>query len=128
MPTIAQSIFRTQTITTSGSLTQIGIAAYWDSDLTDYVSTIDWPTLNPGENTTVALWIMNTGTAPVVLRMITENYTPQEASSYLAVTWNTEGHTLNPGESTQTTITLSVDTQAQFTGFSFDMTIEGLTQ
>jgi len=125
MLTQVMSAVQTNTnISNQGALKAVGVGVYWDAALTNKVSSIDWGTLEPGSNVTKTVYIRNEGNAAAKLSLTTSNWSPSTASSYLTLTWNYGGQTLNVNESIQVKLTLSASSSVTgITNFSFDITI-----
>jgi len=115
-----------RTVSNAGSVTTIGVGVYWDNGCTDPVSSIDWGTLEPGATENVACYIRNEGNSVSTLSMTTSNWSPSDASSYMSLSWDYGGQSINVDEVIQVTFTLSVDAGIEgITNFSFDITIVG---
>ena len=115
-----------RTLSNAGSVMTIGVGVYEDSGCTDRLSSIDWGTLEPGSTENVACYIRNEGNSVSTLSMTTSNWSPSGASSYMSLTWDYGGESINVDEVIQVTFTLSVDVDIEgITNFSFDITIVG---
>jgi hypothetical protein len=114
------------TIANTGTITTVGVNVYFDSAYTNRTSSINWGTLNPGAQKSVTVYIRNEGSSAVTLTQSTSNWSPSTASSYMTLTWNYNGQTINPGASVQVRLTLTAS--ASVTGvaaFSFNIVIVG---
>lgn len=116
-----------QTIPNTGNVKAVGVGVYSDSACNQTVLSIPWGTLDPGESSDETVYIRNEGNIAVVLSMTTENWDPSSASSYITLSWNLEeGYVLNPGQSVQTVLTLSVSSSISgVESFTFDIIITG---
>jgi len=127
LSTLTQVMSSMQTnmnISNTGSVKTVGVGVYWDSGLTNKVSSIDWGMLEPGSNVTKTVYIRNEGNAAATLSMATSNWNPSNTSNYLTLTWNYSGQTLNVNEAVQVKLTLTASSSiAGITSFSFDITI-----
>ena len=127
LSTLTQVMSSVQTntrISNQGSLKTVGVGVYWDSGLTNRVSSIDWGLLEPGSNVNKTVYIRNEGNAAAVLSITTSNWSPSNASSYLNLNWDYGGQTINVNEVVQVKLTLSaLSSIAGITNFSFDITI-----
>jgi hypothetical protein len=113
-------------ISNIGSLKTIGIGAYWDENLTDKVDLIDWGTLEPGAQSNVTLYFHNEGDFAVNLSKSTSNWNPSLAASYLTLSWDYNGQTIEADGNLQVTLTLSVrESIAGVTDFSLDIILVG---
>jgi hypothetical protein len=110
----------------SGGLKAIGIEVYRDSSLTSKAITTDWGVLWPGAQKNFTIYVRNEGNSPVTLSMVTSNWTPSIASSYLTLTWDYDGRTINPWQNMKITLTLTVSPDITgITNFGFDIIIVG---
>ena len=120
-----------KTLSSTGSIqiqTTVGIGVYSDSQCNNALSSMSWGTLEPGGSQNVVCYIKNEGSSPSTLSMYPSGWDPESlaTSNYLVLSWNYDGHSINPDDSVQVTFTLTVD--AGITGittFSFDITIVG---
>ncbi len=117
-----------QTLSTNGSITPIsavGLAIYSNSGLTTPMSAVTWGTLNPGGQTSVTVYLKNTGNIAENLTMSVSNWSPSNANTYLTCTWTPTVTPLAAGASTSATITLSALSSAPTTSYSFSLAITG---
>lgn len=115
-----------KTIPNTGNVKAVGVGVYSDSACSQQVSIIQWGTLDAGETKNVPVYVRNEGNVNLTLSMTTNNWNPQEASSYITLNWNRGGHKLTPGSSVQAVLTLIVSsTVTGVTNFSFDIIITG---
>ncbi|MGA3193105.1 MAG: hypothetical protein ABSD73_11450 [Candidatus Bathyarchaeia archaeon] len=120
------TLVATRTISSSGSVTAVGVGLYTDNTCTTAVSSISWGTLNPGDVKTYTMYVKNTGNVPVTLNMTVGNWNPTSASTYISLTWNQEKYVLPASQVVQAVLTLSVSSSTSgVTSFSFDITITG---
>jgi hypothetical protein len=90
---------------------------------------IDWGLLSPGTAANVSFYIRNEGNLPVRLGLTAQNWSPANASSYMSLSWNSEGTVLPVGNVTLATLTLNVSSSISgITSFSFDVVIVGSEQ
>lgn len=121
---VVLSAFTNRTVTNSGSIKALGVEVYSDQSCTNAVSSIDWGMLDPGADKTITLYIKNTGNSPVTLTMITSNWNPSNAPTYITFAWNYAGQTLSPNAVVPVGFTLHVSSSITgITNFSFDITI-----
>jgi len=120
-------LIASQTIQNTGNVKAVGVGVYSDSACNQTVLSIPWGTLDPGESSDETVYIRNDGNVAVVLSMTTENWDPSSASSHITLSWNLEeGYVLNPGQSVQTVLTLSVSSSISgVESFTFDIIITG---
>jgi len=115
-----------QTVQNSGTITAVGVNVYSDNGCTQKLLRIDWGSLTLGTKKNFTAYVRNEGTVAVTLTMTTGNWSSQQASTYLKLTWNREGYKLSHQTTSQAVLTLSVP--SNITGvdnFSFDITITG---
>jgi hypothetical protein len=121
---VTSLIIASKTIPNVGSLKTVGVGVYFDTALTNKVSSIDWGALDLGSNKNVTVYIRNEGNLAVSLTMNTANWTPSTTSNYMTLTWNYGGQSVNVGAVIQVKLTLSVSASATgITNFSFDINI-----
>ena len=117
---------RSISIPSSGVIKAINVDVYWDVGCTQNVTGIDWGTPAPGDVVNNVVYIKNGGTSLVTLSMLSSGWDPAGAGSFLSLTWDREGATVDAGGVVQAL--LSLDVSGAITGitdFSFDIAIEG---
>ena len=122
------AITTSKTLNSSGSITvSANLGVYSDSACTTSLSSFSWGSLTPGASKTQTVYIKNTGSGvSLTLNMTTSNWSPSGANGPITVSWNKEGTTLSPGQSTQATITLTVSSSiVDITEFSVQIAIKG---
>ena len=121
---VTSLIIASKTIPNVGSLKTVGVGVYFDTALTNKVSSIDWGVLDLGSNKNVTVYIRNEGNSAVSLTMNTANWNPSTTSNYMTLTWNYGGQSVNVGAVIQVKLILSVSASAAgITNFSFDINI-----
>ena len=113
-------------IPSSGVIKAINVEVYWDVDCTQNVTAVDWGSPEPGDVVNKIVYIKNGGTSLVTLSMLSSGWDPAGAGSFLSLTWDREGATVDAGGVVQAL--LSLDVSGAITGitdFSFDIVIEG---
>ena len=128
---------------TLGTIYTIGVEAYWDQNLTNRTTQIQWGTLYPDTKTNTTIYLRSTSNIPTTLILQTENWAftnssginitePSNRQNYMNLTWNYNNQTLNPDETIETTLTVTVTDNLTFleyliqnsiTTFNFDVTI-----
>jgi hypothetical protein len=116
-----------QKLSTTGSIVvSANMGVFSNSGCTTSLSTINWGSIIPGQNTTQTIYLKNNGTLTLTLDMSTSNWSPAAANNYIAITWHPTSTTLAPGTSTSATITLSVSSEiADITNFNVQISITG---
>ena len=114
-------------VSTQGNIKSVGILFYGNSAGTTLKSTIDWGTIEPGQNVNVTLYMKSTSNVAVSVSMAVGNFVPASGSGYLSCTWSYDGKTLNPGQLVAVVFTLKVaSTITDITSFSFDIGVVGV--
>ena len=117
---------RSVTIPSSGVIKAINVEVYWDVGCTQNVTVLDWGAPAPGDVVNRVVYIRNGGTSLVALSMSSSGWDPAGVGSFLSLTWDREGATVDAGGVVQAV--LSLDVSGAITGitdFSFDIAIEG---
>ncbi len=116
--------YYTLTLHGTGKIKTVGIVPYADSGLTQQISAFDWGTIPPGGTSTVTLYLLDNGTAPVTLTFSTTNWQPTNAPTYLSLAWNYNNQTIQPGSAITVDFTLMASPQTVgISTFSFDTII-----
>lgn len=111
-------------ISSVGMIKTVGCEVFWDSALTQRVTSIDWGILEPGQEKNVSVYIKNTSNVHANLTLGTEKWVPSTSSDYITLFWNYNNHTLGIGEVIPVTFTLAVASNITgITNFSFDIVI-----
>jgi len=126
-----------------GTIYTIGVEAYGDQDLTNRTTQIQWGTLYTNTKTNITIYLHSISNIPTTLTLKTENWTfittagtnitePPNRQNYMNLTWNYNNQTLNPDETIETTLTVTVTDNPTFleyliqnniTTFNFTITI-----
>ena len=115
-----------RSINTSGNVQTVGVEVYSDSACTQLLGNFDWGVVPAGGSVSKTIYVKNTGNSVVTLSISTTNWNPTSASSYITVSWNKGGSTLNPGSSTSAILTLSISSSITgITSFSVTVNIIG---
>ena len=107
-----------------GEVVAIDVEVYADLDCTVVLDLIDWGRLYPGESRNTTFYVKLMGNTPSTLDLSTDNFAPIEAEQYLALTWDYDGHIVNPEDVSEVIVTLTVSSSiAGGESFSFDMIV-----
>jgi hypothetical protein len=107
-----------------GTNSSININLYSDSACTTPLTSISWGALAPGGIMTQTIYIKNSGNVPVTLSMVSDSWSPNQATTYLSVTWNKENYSLAVSQIASATVTLSVNSNVTgITNFSCNINI-----
>jgi len=123
-PAVSSALTGNKTVSNTGSVKGVGVGIYSDQACTNAISSINWGMLDPGSNANKTVFIRNEGNTPATLSVVTSNWNPTNASSYMTLSWNYGGQALNVNQVVQVRLTLSVSTNVKgIASFSFDITI-----
>ena len=115
-----------QRIGNQAAIKAVGVAVYQDPALTLPLTEINWGILEPGEEKNHTAYIKNESNVPITLVLITENWSPLNASSFVALTWDYDVQLLGVDGFIEVTFTLAVDPAISgIDAFSFDIVIVG---
>lgn len=125
-PSIFGLLNSTLTLTSVGTVTTVGVGAYWDEGCTNAVTMVNWGNIEPGESKKVLIYIKNEGSTPVTLSMNTTDWSPSSAENYMSLSWDYSGGQIAAGGAVRVTLTLTVSSSASgITSFTFDIIITG---
>jgi cytochrome c oxidase assembly protein Cox11 len=109
-----------------GTIKTVGVGAYWDRNCTQKATVLDWGVLEPGQNKSVIIYVRNESTVHISLSLSTGNWTPSNASTFMALTWSFTGQFVKQGDVAKVTLFLMVSKQIKGVGaFGFDIVIAG---
>ena len=89
---------RQLTIKQTISVIQSPIDLFSDANLTKPLTYIDWGILYPDSSKTVLCYIKNNRDVTLNLTLCTKNWNPENASSFISITWNYTYLVINPSE------------------------------
>ena len=102
----------------------VGVGVYWDANCSFSVSSLDWGSVFPGSVTNITVFIRNEGDAPSTLFLRASNWSPVNASNFLALNWDYNNSVVYSRQTIKVVLTFSVASAAEgITGFSFDVII-----
>jgi hypothetical protein len=114
------------TLNTSGVMADVDLGVYSNSACTHPLTSINWGTCYPEENTVVTVYLKNLGTIETTLTVLTDNWAPASAESHYQLTADCDWETLAPNEVFTATFTLyPLASASQFDTFGFDIIIQG---
>lgn len=124
--TVIAAVSDSQIMSMNGTIAAVNVEVYSDSACTTPITSFNVGTVSPGGTATQTVYVKNSGTVPMTLSMATSNWSPTTAGTYLTVTWNRAGASLDAGASVQAVITLTADADTgSLTTFSCSVTITG---
>jgi len=104
----------------------IEIGVFWDITATQKVDSIDWGSLQPGENKTVTIYVKNTGGGPITGSFNTADWVPVLAANYISLKWDFGLTPLEPGRVRETHFTIMVSKDIRdVTTFYFTIIVTG---
>ena len=123
----AIGMFPKLNVTHATHVESIGVGIYWDPNCTNRTLELNLGNIIPNSNTTRTVYIRNEGETKVKLFLSTTEWSPQEASEYMRLTWNYHGQGLSAGQITPVTLILSVDSEISgVTDFQFNTIITAI--
>ena len=115
-----------KTIHNIGSVKTVGVEAYWDQGCTDLVISINWGKIEPAASRKVIVYLRNEGNSPITLSLTTKSWSPSQASTYITLSWNYTGSSIQPNEFKPVTLSLTISQSITgITSFGFDIVITG---
>lgn len=125
--TSASMYFSSVTIGSKGTVKTLGVGVFWDKVCSNSVSYIDWEIVDPGSQRNVTVYVRNEGSVPTSISLDAVNWDPPSASSYIILSWDYLGQLVEPNESIEATLILSISSSVQnLTNFKFDIVIAGI--
>ena len=107
-----------------GTITTIGVEAYWDANATNLVEQIDWGTCDPGATYNKTIYIKNSGNSPCTLSIEVQDWNPENASNYIVLAWNYTSQVIDPDEIIPIQFVLAIsDEISGIEQFSFNLVI-----
>jgi hypothetical protein len=102
----------------------VGVGVYWDANCSFPVSSLDWGSVFPGSVTNMTVFIRNEGDAPSTLFLKAANWSPVNASNFLALNWDYNNSVVYSRQTIKVVLTFSVASVAEgIKDFSFDVII-----
>ncbi len=113
-------------VSNTGSIKAINVSIYENSACTIPLTSLAWGALDPGSSTIKTMYVKNQGTSPMTLGMTTTSWNPTNTASYITVTWNQNGTSVNAGNYVQANVTLTVSSSITgISSFAFTIVITG---
>ena len=111
-----------------GTITTLGVEAYWTPNSERETEAIHWGTIWPGTANHRTLYIRSISNIETTLELRTANWTfrdsnnrivaePSDSSLYINLTWNYNKTIVRPSETVQVTLTLSFVHSSDFIEF-----------
>jgi len=89
--------------------------------LTADPDTLNWAKLDPNDSKTLTVLLTSTSNIAITLNM-----TVSGLPSYLSLSWNRETYRLLPGQTVESSFTLTADNAPQGSSFNFDIVVTGV--
>lgn len=102
-------LLSTRTVTSLCNLNGVDIEFYEDSACTQKISVLDWNIVKENEKITKTLYLKNSGDAHVILNMKVLANIPSDIKELISMSWDMEGLSLPPGESTPALFSFSLN-------------------
>jgi len=105
------------------------VAVYSNSACTQNATSIDWGQLQGGGTSNATVWVKNIGNSNVTLNLLSSNWSPSNAPTWITLSWNQEGQTIVPNQAVQANLVLSVSAaiDASIIDFTFNLISSGTT-
>ncbi|MCW4016272.1 MAG: hypothetical protein NWF06_07875 [Candidatus Bathyarchaeota archaeon] len=94
-------------ISSLGTITTVGVEAYWDPECENKTEAINWGTICPGSSNSFILYIKSFSNVKTTLDLLISNFEPLELSEYMTLSWDYNEIQLDPGQVIQVTLFLS---------------------
>jgi hypothetical protein len=122
--TILAQLSSFKLIGSRGTVTVVGVGAYWDPNCISSVSSMDWGTIELGTVKDKIIFIRNEGNAPSTLFLATNNWNPINASKFITLTWDYDDSIISSQQVIKVTLTLSSSSNTEgIQDFTFDILI-----
>lgn len=112
----------TTTITSTGSITGVGVSIYSDPEGQVNLNQVNWGNIPPGGSVTTTIYLKSTSNTPITLTYSTSGWSPAEMQSQMTLTWNYDGTVIQPGVLKRIDLTLAASTDAT-PGVNFNFNI-----
>jgi len=120
------TVLKSFEIASSGLIAHVEVGIYTDENCTFRLGSIDWGVVFPGSNKSFTLYIRNEGNVGLVFAVNMTNLAPVEASAFLSLKTDYDGHLVSPSQVLKMTLMLHVAPTAKSTDFSFDIEMSAL--
>ena len=110
-------------VTVTGEVKAVGVGIYWDSNCKEKVTFIDWGIVEPGSITYEMVYVQNEGNVNSAMYLLTENWSPPEAETFITLDWNYTDNLLEPNEIIGVDFILQITNITDIASFSFDIVV-----
>ena len=119
----------TEEVAFEGTITTLNVELFLDQQGTQNCDSMSWGGIYAGESASKTIYVKNTGDATITLSMSITDWIPESADGPISMTWNRENYTLDPEETIQATLTLTIsENTAGISNFGYKMLITGVAQ
>jgi len=116
-------IARVPNVSAVQSVNSVGV--YWDAKCENKVHSLDWGNLCPGSTQKFDVYLRNENNEPIILALLTENWSPLIAAQNISVSWDYRGYPIYENQVIATELELSVSPKIRgVTSFRFDLVID----
>ena len=119
------STYHNYTIPSFGTIKTIGVEAYWDQELENETTTINWGVIWLGASTNATLYIRSVSSTEIILQLYPSNITPHGISEYIDLSWNYNGTSLSPNDVIEVTLVLSTSGDYSFVDYLVTNKVKG---
>lgn len=102
-------LLSSKSVTSISNLNGIDVEFYRDDACTQKITMIDWGNVEPGKVLTKTFYLKNVGNTSVLLSMNISAFVPPSIKEFMSMSWDMEGLSLYPGESTPVTFSLTLN-------------------
>jgi len=121
--TFTLPITRVPSVSAVETVDSVGV--YWDAECKNRVYSLEWGNLSPGSTRTISVYMRNEGNEPIILDLLTQNWSPLIAAQAMSLSWDYQGYPIYANQVIVTELTLFVSPGIQgVTSFTFDIRID----
>lgn len=127
--TIAVMLSKTSNLTVPslGTVKTIGVETYWDQNRENKTEEINWDEMWVGASKNVTFYIRSTSNYKTTLKLNVTDWNPADVSDYMNLLWDYNGEKLDPGETIQVTLTLSIPSSPSFVRYLIDEKVQNFS-
>ena len=119
----------TEEVSFEGTITTLNVGLFLDQQCTQNCDSMSWGGIYIGESASKTIYVKNTGDATVELSMSMTNWIPESANGLISMIWNRENYILDPNETIQATLTLTIsENTIDISNFGYKMLITGVAE
>ncbi len=115
------------TVPSLGTVKTIGVEVYWDQNRENKTEEINWDEMWVGSSKNMTLYIQSVSNYKITINLNVTDWNPANVSDYTNVSWDYNGTPLNPGETIQVTLTLSVPSSPSFVRYLIDEKVQNFS-